>query len=116
MSTAKASVDEVVQVRSPAPPLLATCDKENTDTLMAGDEAVVSVLDDKVHRWPPAAVEVASGVGVHSFAVLHFIAKGSYGRVYKALHNDTGTAPMFRSRLSNLTAIWRRFRSESWHS
>ena len=91
VSTAKAGVDEVVQARSPAPPLLATCDKENTDTLMAGDEAVVSVLDDKVHRWPPAAVEVASGVGVHSFAVLHFIAKGSYGRVYKALHNDTGT-------------------------
>ena len=88
-TTAKASVDEVVQVRSPALPI---GDKENTGTVMTGDQALVSVVDDKVHHWPPAEVTVedAVGVGVHSFAVLHFIAKG---RSRGSIHHTTRTLP-----------------------
>ena len=67
-------------------------DKENTDTPIAGHEvALVPVVDDKNHRWPPAAVEVASsvGVGIRSFTSVRY--KGSYGRVYKAMHSMSGT-------------------------
>ena len=96
---ATASGDAVVQARSPVIPLALT----------AGDEAVVPVVDD---TFPRAAVEVASSAGDRRFGVLDFIAKGSYGRVYKAVHKKTGTP--LRSRLSILAASWRRFRSEGW--
>ena len=79
-ATAAASGDAAVPVVDGTLPSALTAGGE-------ADEAAVPVVDG---TFPHAAVEVVNSAGARPFGVLRFIAKGSYGRVYKAVHNKTG--------------------------